>query len=151
MAVYVPAGARHRRLVLSVIAALIVGLAVGVVTGRATSPGLADEVADVQELAVDAATAFERIPIEYEQLLAGGEGESTDTVQDAIDAAEDQLKATYSEAIWLGSDAASETDAAVDELTTVFRDGGSAQDFAAAVDGVVAAIEERFAVRSDQA
>ena len=39
MAVYVPAGARHRRLVLSVLAALVVGLAVGFVAGRATSPG----------------------------------------------------------------------------------------------------------------
>ncbi len=146
MALYVPAGARRRRLVLIAVAGLLVGAVAGFVAGRATAPGLEDEVDEVQDLAVDAATAFQRIPIEYEQLLGGEGGESVDTVQDAIDRADEQLRATYSEAIWLGDGAGAATDDAIEGLRAVVGADGSADDFAAGVDTVVGEIEATFGV-----
>jgi hypothetical protein len=146
MALYVPAGARRRRLVLIAVAGLLVGAVAGFVAGRSTAPGLEDEVGEVQDLAVDAATAFQRIPIEYEQLLAGEGGESLDTVQDAVDRADEQLRAATSEAIWLSDGASDELDASIDDLRAVVAAEGSADDFAVAVDAIVGEIEATFGV-----
>src|SRR5512134_3173655 len=106
MALYIPAGARRRRLVLFVVLALVVGLGLGDVGGRATSPGLADDVA----------TALLRIPIEYEQAVAGEGGESTETITGAIERARLQLDDAYAEAIWLADDVRDSTDPAFADL-----------------------------------
>ncbi len=151
MALYVSDSSRKRNLVLGVVGALLVGLVVGFVIGRATSKGLEDEVGAVHDQAVEAATAFQRIPIEYEQAVGGDGGESTTTIDDAIDSADDQLHAVYGEAIWLADDASSDTDAAVADLRKVVEDGGSADEFQAATDEVVHAIEATFGVTAEPA
>lgn len=145
MAIYVPDSTRRRRALLLAAACLIGGLLVGGLIGRATAPGIDDEVAKVREQAADAATALQRLPIEYEQLLAG-EGESPETINDAIDSARELLRAAYDDAVWFGESAAAPTDAALDALRSVVAEDGSAQEFAAAVDEAVREIEERFDV-----
>ena len=145
MAIYVPDSTRRRRAVLLAAGCLVVGLLVGGLVGRATAPGLDDEVGDVQEQAAAAATALQRLPIEYEQLLTG-DGESPATVNDAIDRSEAQLREAYADAIWFGDGASAPTDAALDALRAVVADRGSAEEFEAAVDDAVSVIEERFAV-----
>lgn len=151
MALYVSDSARKRNLVLGIAGALVLGLLIGFVAGRATSKGLEDEVGAVQDQAIAAATAFQRIPIEYEQAVDGAGGESTSTIDDAIGSAEDQLKAVYGEAIWLGDGASDATDEAVADLRQVAADGGSADEFQAAVNEVVAAIEDTFGIAAEPA
>jgi hypothetical protein len=146
MALYVPAGARRRRLVLGMVLALVVGLGIGYVAGRATSPGLADEVTDVQDLARDAATALQRIPIEYEQALAGEGGESTSTITGAIDRAERQLGDAYAEAIWLRDDASSITARGFELLAGLVDDGVDAGAFESAIGVLVDQIEGVFGI-----
>lgn len=145
MAIYVPDSTRRRRAVLLAVGCLVAGLVVGGLVGRATAPGIDDEVRGVQAQAADAATALQRLPIEYEQLLSG-DGESPATVNEAIDRAQAQLGEAYADAIWFGDSAKSVTDAALDALREVVAGEGSAEDFAAAVDEAVSAIEDRFAV-----
>jgi len=146
MALYVPAGARRRRLVLIALAGLVIGGVVGFVGGRASAPGLEDEVAEVQELAVDAATSLQRIPIEYEQAVTGEGGESTETIISALQSAERQLDDAYSEAIWLTDAARSITAPAFDVLTEHVRDGDEPDDFEALIGTLVRQIEVVFNV-----
>lgn len=145
MAIYVPDSTRRRRAVLLAAGCLVAGLVLGGLVGRATAPGIDDEVQRVQAQAADAATALQRLPIEYEQLLSD-DGESPATLNDAIDRAQAQLREAYADAIWFGDSAAAATDAALDALREVVASEGSAEEFAAAVDEAVSAIEERFAV-----
>lgn len=150
MALYVPAGARTRRLVLVGVAALVVGLLLGYLVGRASSPGLPDEVAAVQDLAADAATALERLPIEYEQLLAGEGGESTDTLIDAIERARTQLDIAYTAAIWLPDDSSAATDVTFDGLVVAVEDSIPADAFASGIAEAVGQIESAFGIIAGQ-
>ena len=152
MALYVPAGARRRRVILALVGGVVVGLIVGYLVGRATSPDLADEVAEVQDLAVDATTALQRIPIEYEQAVAGEGGESTDTITGALDRASAQLDDAYAAAIWLpdGGVRAGPTRRST-ELAALVAAGADPSEFEAAVDALVAEIEATFAITADAA
>jgi hypothetical protein len=151
MALYVPSGARRRRLVIGIVGGLLVGLVIGFLAGRASSPGLADDVAEVQGRAVDATTALQRIPIEYEQALAGEGGESTAAISAAIERAMGQLADAYAEAIWLDDNAASATNGSFDELTALVVDEADLAEVEAAIDGLVAQIETTFAVTAEAA
>lgn len=144
MALYVPAGARTRRLVLVGAAALVIGLLLGYGVGRASSPGLSNEVADVQARARDVATSIERLSIEYEQSLAGEGGESATTITDAIDRARADLAEAYAAAIWLPEAATAGTDEAFDRLTAKVDDGVSAADFVGGTNDLIGAIESTF-------
>jgi len=151
MALYVPAGARTRRLVLIAAAAVVVGLVVGFLGGRASAPGLADEVHAVQGLAVDATTTLERIPIEYEQSVAGEGGESTDTITGAIERARSQLDDAFAAAIWLPDDASSGTDEAFDGLVGLVAEEAAPKEVEAAIEGVVGQIASVFGITATPA
>ena len=151
MALYVPAGARRRRLVIGVIAGVILGLAIGFVVGRTSSPGLADDVAEVQALAIDATTALQRTPIEYEQAVAGAGGESTETITGALDRAQRQLDDAFAEAIWLPDDAPTATEQAFEDLAALVLDGASTAEFEQAVDDLVSQIDTTFGISADGA
>lgn len=146
MALYVPAGARTRRLALVGVAALVVGLLLGYAVGRASAPTFPEEVADVQDLATAAATALERLPIEYEQFLAGGGGESIDTLIEALASARTQLDDAYAEAIWLADDAPPPTEGAFDSLLVAVNDSVPADAFADLIDRAVAQIKATFGI-----
>jgi len=151
MALYVPAGARRRRLIIGVVAGVVLGLAIGFVVGRASSPGLADDVAEVQGLATDATTALQRTPIEYEQAVAGEGGESTDTISGALDRAQRQLDDAYAEAIWLPDGASAVTDEAFADLASLVVAGAAPAEFEQAVEDLVTQIDTTFGISGEAA
>jgi hypothetical protein len=144
MALYVPQSARRRRLVLTIAIGLVVGVLLGFLIGRATSENLDDAVASVESQAEDSATALERIPIEYEQAVAGEGGESTATIAGAVDRARGQLDQAYEAAIWFGADARSATDAAFDRLDQAVADQVPQAELEAEIDDAVQEIEVTF-------
>ncbi|MSO86195.1 MAG: hypothetical protein EXQ71_01585 [Acidimicrobiia bacterium] len=146
MALYVSAGTRRRRVLVIAGAALVVGLALGYVAGGAGSPSLSGEVQAVQARAAQATTALERLPIEYEQSLAGVGGESTGTIVDALDRAGAKLDEAYGAAIWLPEGASATTDAALADLAAAAAAGTPVADFAQGVTSLAEQIALTFAL-----
>jgi hypothetical protein len=146
LAIYVPPSARRRRLVLLVLIGLVVGLVAGFAAGRATSSGVDDAVSRVRGEAQDAAVAFQRIPIEYQQAADDAGGESTSTITEAIARARAQLDSAWAHASWFGRGVRPPVDAKVDALAEVASAHGRPEEFQAAVDDAVAAIERAFGV-----
>ena len=144
MAIYVPPSARRRRLVAIAIGTLVVGLAAGFGLGRATSSGVEDAVAEARGRAADAATALQRLPIEYEQAVAGEGGESVETITEAIARARAQLDAAFDDASWFGPAARRPTDAALDAVVRAVDAGASPAEFEAAVARAVDTIRSTF-------
>jgi hypothetical protein len=147
MAIYVPPSTKRRRLVLLVAAGLVVGLVVGFALGRATSSGLDDALDAVRGDATDAAVGLQRLPIEYEQAIAGEGGESTRTIAEAIARARADLDEAWEGAEWFGPEARRPVDAALDELDAEVADRVAASEFEAAVDRAVDAVEAAFGIR----
>ncbi len=146
MAIYVPPSTRRRRLVLLVAAGLVVGLLLGFVVGRGTAEGIDDAVESVRDQAADAATALQRIPIEYEQALAGGEGESMATIAEAVDAARDQLDAAWDEATWFGPGPRQTLDRYFRELDVAVTDHVELHEFEVVVASLVELIGTTFGI-----
>ena len=144
MALYIPAGARRRRLVLGVLAGLVVGLVLGVVLGRSSAPSIDERVASVRAHASGAAISLRRLPIEYEQSLADTGGESTATITAAIDAARARLDQAYEQAVWLGPDAGAATDRALEAVERAVADRVDVDQFQLVIDDAVAAIDATF-------
>jgi flavin-binding protein dodecin len=144
LAIYVPDSTRRRRVIVIAGACLIVGLVVGGALGRATSSGVADSVSRVRAQAQDAVTAFERLPIEYEQALAGTGGESTATITEALGRARATLDAAYSEIDVFGPASRSATDAAVDAIARAVADKVPLAEFEAVIADAVAAVRATF-------
>lgn len=146
MAIYVPPSTRRRRLVVLAAAALVVGLLLGFGLGRATSSGVDDAVGDVREQAEGAAVALQRIPIEYSQASAGEGGESTATITEALGRARAQLDAAWADASWFGPGVRRPVDDALEVVGEAIADGASADDFQAAIDHAVEAVEAAFGI-----
>jgi hypothetical protein len=151
MAIYVPPSTRRRRLVLLVAAGLVLGLAVGFALGRGTASGIDDALDAVRDQATDAAVGLQRMPIEYEQAVAGEGGESTRTITEAIQRARADLDHAWDDAEWLGPEARKPVDAALDELDAEVAAEVPAPEFEAAVDRAVDAVEAAFGVRVEGA
>jgi hypothetical protein len=144
VAIYVPPSTRRRRLVVMAAGTLVVGLAIGFGVGRATSSGVDDAVANVRSQAADAATALQRLPIEYEQAVADQGGESPQTITGAIENARAQLDAAFDDATWFGPAARQPTDEALDALVRAVRERASPAEFEADIDRAVAVIRSTF-------
>jgi len=82
MAVYMQ-GSRRRWVIVAVgVVALLVGIGIGYVIGNNTAKTSADVVAESRSKGEDAATALQRLPIEYEQAVSAS-GESSATITGA--------------------------------------------------------------------
>jgi hypothetical protein len=148
MALYVPAGARRRRLVLIGFAGLVGGLVVGYVLGRSSAETVADRIASVRETAVAATTTLERLPIEYEQAVAGEGGESTDSVRTAIQSAETQVDDAFADATWTTPEDRTATDDAFTDLQEAVDDGVAPDVFTARIAAAADAVEQTFGLSS---
>jgi hypothetical protein len=73
MALYVSSATRLRRTLLAVAVAATVAFLLGWVFGRQQVPRIEDRVDQVRVDAANVATGLERLDIEYEQVLAGGD------------------------------------------------------------------------------
>jgi hypothetical protein len=145
MAVYMQATRRNRTtLVIAVVVSLIVGGAIGYLVGHQSSTSAADIVAEAQSKAEDAATALERLPIEYEQAVTNASGESTTTINEAIDDAAALLAAGYAAAPWLGPTARGAPDQAFERLRGDVGAAASTATFQDHVRDAVAAIGVAF-------
>src|SRR3954452_6142214 len=102
MAVYMQ-GSRRRWISVAVgVVALLIGVGIGYLVGRGTATTADDVVTESRSKGQDAATALQRLPIEYEQALTNASGESATTITDALDAATSLLTEAYAVSPWLG-------------------------------------------------
>lgn len=104
MALYLSAGRRLRRLVITATVAAFVALLAGVAIGRQQIPSISSRVRAVQVAASDVAIGVERLDIEYQQTL---DTSGSDTVQAGVltplDELRVRLQATFDRAPWLTS------------------------------------------------
>jgi hypothetical protein len=149
LAIYVSDSTRRARVLGLAAACLVVGLVAGLVLGRATADGVDDAVASVREHAQDAVTALQRLPIEYEQALAGEGGEDADTITGALDRARADLDRAYTVTDELVPQAHEEIDLWFDTLAENVRNEVSQQEFELAISAAIARIQATFGLPSD--
>ncbi len=149
MAVYVSAGSRRRRTVLSTAAALAVGLILGVLVGRTTAPDVHDAISDSQHEAGDAAAALARLPLEYEQSVGTNNGETSATILAALDAARDQVHTAFDDSPWLTNEDRTSIDRLLDAVDDAARRGVPAAQFDERLDAATSALASTFAITVD--
>jgi|SRR6187200_2808359 hypothetical protein len=149
MAVYTPPGARRRRTIYMIIAAVLVGLLAGLVVGRATSRGIDDAVSDAKRKGSDAVTALSRLPIEYEQKLNAQGGETATTLLESVDAAEALLGDAFDAAPWLTTEQKQAATAAITSVRADVNNGVSAREFQNRIDTASKVIARTFGVSAN--
>jgi hypothetical protein len=108
-----------------------------------------DSVKQVRAQAQDAATALERLPIEYEQALTATGGESTATITEALARARSTLDDAYREIDVFGPATRTAADAALDAVAGAVADKVPLAEFEAAIADAVAAIRATFGLAGD--
>jgi hypothetical protein len=106
MALYVSVGTRRRRAVVAVLVAAVVAFALGLLIGRQQVPSVDQRISDVRTSAADIATGIERLDIEYEQVLKGGDTATGGVIQ-PLDDLRTTLIATLDHAPWIATSARS--------------------------------------------
>ena len=149
MAIYVPDSTRRRRLIGIAGACLVVGLLAGGALGRATSPGADDAVAEVRERGRETVTALQRLPIEYEQAVAGEGGEDAATMTSAVDRARATLDEAFAVLEVFGPASRAAADDALDALQESIDDGVPPSEFDAAIEAAIAVVRATFGLTSD--
>lgn len=152
MAIYVSAAQRLRRTVVIAVVAALVAFVVGWAVGRQQVPSIDDRVESVQRRAGDLATNIERLDIEYEQIVSGGDAAAsgTDSVEAGVIAPLDdlrsELQALMDDAPWLASTQRSALLDAVAEVRSEALDGVPLDTFVAAAATASDLVRATFAV-----
>jgi len=147
MAVYMQ-GSRRRWVTVAVgVVALLIGIGIGYVIGNGTATTSADVVAESRSKGEDAATALQRLPIEYEQAVSAT-GESATTITDALDEATSLLNDAYAVSPWLSAALRQPPLAAIALLKADVASKVTPDVFQHDVDKAVAAIDTAFGVDS---
>ena len=128
MALYISAGRRSRRTLAIALGAAIVGLVVGWAIGRQQVPSITERVRAVQQDAERAATALERLGIEYEQVLAGTDDLNTSVLQ-PLDELRTDLQSTMDQAPWLSAQTRATLLDAVSQVRQLAVDGAPLEEF----------------------
>jgi hypothetical protein len=128
MALYISAGRRFRRTLVIALGAAIVALVVGWAIGRQQVPSITARVRAVQQDAERAATALERLGIEYEQVLAGTDDLDTSVLQ-PLDELRTDLQSTMDQAPWLSAATRATLLDAVSEVRQLAVDGVPLEEF----------------------
>jgi hypothetical protein len=144
LAIYIADSTRRRRMVGIAVACLVVGFLAGGAVGRATSPDVDDSVREVRARAQDAATALQRLPIEYEQAAAGEGGESPDTIVSALGRARATVDAAFEEIDVFGPAARTAVYDAFDRVAQAIDDRVAPTEFERVIAAAVAAVEDTF-------
>jgi len=146
MALYVSAGTRRRRTVVTAVVAAVVALALGWLIGRQQVPSIDERVSSVQTAAGDIATGIERLDIEYEQVLSGS-GDTVDAgVIQPLDGLRTQLQSTLDRAPWLTQSARTALLDQLAEIEASARRSDPLADFQALLTGTGAAVRATFGV-----
>ncbi len=103
MALYIPAGRRRRRLIVTACAGLAVGLALGAVIGRMTAPSPAGAAADAKQQAKAVTGQLEAFPIHYEQASKGEIDRASfkPSLDAGLNRANEDLAAALAQAPWI--------------------------------------------------
>jgi hypothetical protein len=121
MALYVSVGRRRRRAIVAVVVAALVAFGVGLLIGRQQVPSVDQRVGDVRTSAADIATGIERLDIEYEQVLNGGDTAQGGVIQ-PLDDLRSMLIGTLDDAPWI---ATAERSALLDQLAEIESEVGA--------------------------
>ena len=144
MAVYMQGSRRHRVTVIVGAATLLIGFGVGYLVGHGGSTSASEVVSTARSKGEDAATALQRLPIEYNQVVDSTSGESSATITQAIDEAASLLDDAFAVAPWLGPEL---RQPAVDAIEVLRRDVAAkapVHTFAQHVTDTVTAIRKAF-------
>ena len=146
MALYMPASARRRRLIVVAIVAVLAGLILGWTLGRATAPTVADQVSSARSQAQQLDARLRSLPFEYDKARsANSDMTAPGGPIAALDGVTTDAEALVARSIWLGQQGT--------DLTTTLHNvragavsGGSSAEFQAAIDKAIAAIDYTFGV-----
>ena len=144
MAVYMQGSRRHRITAAVGAATLLIGFGIGYLVGHGGATSASDVAAAARSMGEDAATALQRLPIEYEQAVASSSGESSATITEAIDQAASLLDDAYAVAPWMGPAVRQAPLDAIDVLRQDVAAKASPETFSNHVTDAVSAIETAF-------
>lgn len=130
MALYISAGRRRRRVIITAALALVLGLAVGLLLGRAMVTSPREQADSVAATGRDLATRVDALTIEYEQVIAGRGDSVAKGVTEPLVGIERDLRAVLAKAPWLGAEARTVLLAKLGELRAEAASGMSAARFA---------------------
>jgi hypothetical protein len=102
MALYVSVATRRRRAVVAVAVAAVVAFGLGWLIGRQQVPSVDTRVSEVRTQAAEIATGLERLDIEYEQVLTGGDS-AQEGVIDPLDDLRTELIGVLDDAPWIAT------------------------------------------------
>ncbi len=144
MAVYMQGSRRHRVTAIVGAATLLIGFGIGYLVGHGSSTSVSEVVSTAQSKGEDAATALQRLPIEYNQAIVSSSGESTTTITQAIDEAASLLNGAYAAAPWLGPELRQPTLDAIEVLRQDVAAKAPIHAFAQHVTDAVTPIQKAF-------
>src|SRR4051812_24576089 len=140
MAVYMQGSRRGWGTVAVRAVAVLIGGGMGYPIRQRTATTADDVAAESRSKGEDAATALQRLPIEYEQAITNASGESSTTITQALDEATSLLAEAYAASPWLSAALRQPPDEAIGRLKADVTAQVTAdlfeQDVAAAVDAI---------------
>ena len=147
MALYVSAGRRRRRVIITAALALVLGLTVGLLLGRAMVTTPREQADSVASTGRDLATRVDALTIEYEQAVARSGDSVAKGVTEPLVGIDRDLRAVLAKAPWLGAKARTVLLAKLRKLRADAISGMSAARFASSSADVSKLIRSTLGVR----
>jgi len=146
MALYISAGQRRRKVVLTAAVCAVIALLVGLGLGRATAPSPATTAQDAKALAKVATGQLQAFPIHYDEVSRGqGDRAAFYASLDAgLTRATDDLTKATDEAAWLDEAAKQQLKDQIRAIRTLADANAPAAEFDAAVARAVSSINSAF-------
>lgn len=149
MALYISAGRRRRTTIIVGVAAAIVGLLLGFLLGRGTATTIDDRISASRDAGRKFAAALRVLPLEYEQAVTddGESGGAAPIVERSLDGEQAALDA----APWLSDAQIAALRSDLDVVRSAPANDLPPDEFAAAVDEAVTAVEATFGLAAGDA
>ena len=147
MALYISAGRRRRRIIITAAVALAVGLTVGFIVGRAMVTTPREQADSVATTGRDLATRVDALTIEYEQAVDGSGDSVAKGVTEPLVGIDRDLRAVLAKAPWLGAEARTVLLATLAKLRADATSGMPAARFASSSADVSKLIRSTLGVR----
>ena len=149
MALYISAGRRRRTTIMVGVAAAIVGLLLGFLLGRGTTTTIDDRISASRDAGRKFAAALRVLPLEYEQAVTddGESGGAAPIVERSLDGEQAALDA----APWLSDAQIAALRSNLDVVRSAPANDLPPDEFAAAVDEAVTAVEATFGLAAGDA
>ena len=147
MALYLPASARRRRLIVVAVVAVLVGLGLGWAIGRASAPTVADHVSSTRARAHELDARLQSLPFEYDKARSAG----TDLTApggpvSALDQAVADTRSLAEDAPWLSTAQRAVVVTAVQTARDGAASGVASEQFQTDIDRAVAAVNDAVGI-----